>query len=51
MRPRFPVPLDDATYEALRRRAFEERRSMAELTREAIGSLLRKPTRAPRTPE
>lgn len=43
--PRFPLALDDATYELLRRRAFEERRHMSAIAREALIQHLKRPAR------
>jgi hypothetical protein len=44
-KPRFPLSLDDATYRALKRRAFETDRNVTDLVREAVGEYLRKPAR------
>ena len=40
---RTQIQLDDATYETLRRRAFEQRRSMASLVRESLAAALAAP--------
>lgn len=48
-RARFPAYLDDPTYEALRQRVHEERRTFAEWVLEAIQEKLRRPARKPRT--
>jgi plasmid stability protein len=44
-KPRFVIALDDPTYEMLRTRAFNSRRSMQALTRDAIAAYLKRPTR------
>ena len=38
---RTQIQLDDATYEAVRRRAFDEGRSMASVVREDLGGGIR----------
>lgn len=37
---RIPIQLDEETYKALKRRAFEENRSIASLVRESVARML-----------
>ena len=45
---RTQIQLDEATYESLRKRAFERHTSVAALLREAIQQYLTEPARRPR---
>ena len=45
---RTQIQLDDATYDAVRRRAFEQGRSMASVVREALAEAFGEPASRPR---
>ncbi len=48
---RLQIQLDEATYDALRRRAFEEQASMASVVRDALAGSVGRPAPPPQTLE